>query len=1356
MKKSLLFLCSFIYCVLANAQATGDYRSNATGAWDNIATWQRFDGVSWLAASSAPTSSDGVISILNGHTVTVNVSTSADQVIVNNGGTLSIASGTFTLNDGAGDDLQVNGSLSITGGTITGTGDVLLNNTADWSGGTISAPFNVASSGTLSLSTTNNRFLTGATLVNNGTINFSAGTLYLTNGTVSNTNAMMANDGTTIADNGGTNSFANAGSFSKLGSSGTATISVQATNSGSIAILNGDVSIGAALNNTGQVNFASPGTHFNNGSNISWNAGSTITGTGTFNNTGTLTLNTNLVLPASVTLVTTGTINGASDLTVNSDLSFTNIVGGGNLTVNGNTTWNGGSLGKNFTVQNTRTFSLNTTNNKFINGANVVNNGTIALGGGTLYLTNCTITNSNALTANDATSIADNGGTNSFVNAGSFSKLGTSGVSTIGVQTTSSGSIGIVNGDVSIGAAFTNTGQINFVSPGTHFNNSSNLYWNAGSTITGTGTLNNSGTLTLNTNMVVPASVSLVTPGTINGAGDLTVNSDLSFANIIGGGNLTVNGNTSWDGGSLGKNFTVQSTRTLSLNTGNNKFINGANAVNNGTVSLGGGTIYLTNCTLTNNNAFTANDGTSIADNGGTNSFVNAGTFSKLGSSGISSISVLTTNSGTIALVNGDVSMGAALTNSGQINFVSPGTHFNNSSTFSWNAGSTITGTGTLNNTGTVTLNINMVVPASVSLITPGTINGPSDLTVNSDLSFANIIGGGNLVVNGNTSWDGGSLGKNCTVQATRTLSLNTGNNKFINGANLINNGTVSLGGGIIYLTNCTLTNNNAFTANDGTGIADNGGANSFLNIGSFSKLGASGTATISVSTTNSGTIDLVNGDVSMGNSMNNTGQINFVSPASHFNNTSVFSWNAGGSMTGTGTFNNTGTLTLNTNLVVPPTISLVTPGTINGPSDLTVNSDLNFVNIIGGGNLIVNANTSWDGGGSLGKNFDVQSSRTFSLNTTNNKFILGITLTNDGTINHNAGIVYVTNTSIINNNVFNVNNQSIADNGGTNSFTNNGSLIKLGTGTMTISIATTNTATGNIMGTGDYNFANTFTDNGKISPGTSPGILGMNGQQPLSANSTLNIEMLNNSGPGTGFDQLTRTSNLTLAGTLNVTQLASMPGGTYTIIDVPSGVTGTFANINLPPGYSVIYNPTNVMLSLLSVPLKLVSFRGKIIDNKIELDWQTAQEQNTNHFDIQRSADGHQFTSIGQLKASGNTTLTTNYQFVDEHPLEQNNFYRLKMIDDDNSFEYSPVVKVNLYDKPMITVKPNPVVEFIVIEGASQFKDVQVLDATGKMVRTMKMNSSGNFYLGDLKAGTYILRLINETDVRNLLFMKR
>src|SRR5688572_16692224 len=91
-------------------QAVGDFRSNATGAWNNVNTWQRFNGTIWVnPAPATPSSSDGAISIQAGHTVNVpnGFSVTVDQVViansasiarivVDNGGTLIVADGTGT------------------------------------------------------------------------------------------------------------------------------------------------------------------------------------------------------------------------------------------------------------------------------------------------------------------------------------------------------------------------------------------------------------------------------------------------------------------------------------------------------------------------------------------------------------------------------------------------------------------------------------------------------------------------------------------------------------------------------------------------------------------------------------------------------------------------------------------------------------------------------------------------------------------------------------------------------------------------------------------------------------------------------------------------------------------------------------------------------------------------------------------------------------------------------------------------------------------------------------------------------------------------------------------------------------
>src|SRR5438552_1002409 len=99
----------------AHATSVGDYQTAATGDWTSTSTWARWNGSSWVTpAPSVPTDADGVITILNGHTVTVssNVSGKVDQLVIAAGGILELTSaGSITVSNGAGTDLIVNGTL---------------------------------------------------------------------------------------------------------------------------------------------------------------------------------------------------------------------------------------------------------------------------------------------------------------------------------------------------------------------------------------------------------------------------------------------------------------------------------------------------------------------------------------------------------------------------------------------------------------------------------------------------------------------------------------------------------------------------------------------------------------------------------------------------------------------------------------------------------------------------------------------------------------------------------------------------------------------------------------------------------------------------------------------------------------------------------------------------------------------------------------------------------------------------------------------------------------------------------------------------------------------------------------------
>ncbi len=88
--KTLSVLVSFLFLTFlsvglttnANAQTTGDYRTTANTTFVSATGWQTYDGTNWIAATTAPTSTDGTISIRGSHTVEVTANITLDQLSV--------------------------------------------------------------------------------------------------------------------------------------------------------------------------------------------------------------------------------------------------------------------------------------------------------------------------------------------------------------------------------------------------------------------------------------------------------------------------------------------------------------------------------------------------------------------------------------------------------------------------------------------------------------------------------------------------------------------------------------------------------------------------------------------------------------------------------------------------------------------------------------------------------------------------------------------------------------------------------------------------------------------------------------------------------------------------------------------------------------------------------------------------------------------------------------------------------------------------------------------------------------------------------------------------------------------------
>ncbi len=166
-------------------------------------------------------------------------------------------------------------------------------------------------------------------------------------------------------------------------------------------------------------------------------------------------------------------------------------------------------------------------------------------------------------------------------------------------------------------------------------------------------------------------------------------------------------------------------------------------------------------------------------------------------------------------------------------------------------------------------------------------------------------------------------------------------------------------------------------------------------------------------------------------------------------------------------------------------------------------------------------------------------------------------------------------------------------------------------------------------------------------------------------------------------------------------------------------------------------------------LPLSLVSFSGKPAGSQVNLNWQTASEQNTAHFIVEYSID-EAFKPIGTVAAAGNSSDTKNYNFTHQTPKNGNNYYRLKMADADGQFTYSPVVQAKLSLKETgMSVYPNPNQgEFTInLNGiAEDYVQVRISTMSGKKVWNKQYSGKeGSIRIKldqAVSAGEYVLTL--------------
>jgi hypothetical protein len=241
--------------------------------------------------------------------------------------------------------------------------------------------------------------------------------------------------------------------------------------------------------------------------------------------------------------------------------------------------------------------------------------------------------------------------------------------------------------------------------------------------------------------------------------------------------------------------------------------------------------------------------------------------------------------------------------------------------------------------------------------------------------------------------------------------------------------------------------------------------------------------------------------------------------------------------------------------------------------------------------------------------------------------------------------------------------------------------------------------------------------------------------------------------GGGAGFGTVGALTDLRLMRASSVvgTNGGTAAGSTVTNFNVIR--TGlTFAELSGSSFYVGSINAAQTPL-----PVTLLSFTGEASADGVLLKWATSMEKNFDHFEIERSADGVNYTYLASVTGRGSLTARTDYTYVDGTAPAGRSYYRLRNVDLDATFDYSNVVAVVVAGNGNLAIYPNPVTDkriTVKLPDSDAAGTLVLLDKMGTPVLQTSLTAGEQEIVLDdsLKPGMYFARVIRTNSPVSLI----
>lgn len=175
-------------------------------------------------------------------------------------------------------------------------------------------------------------------------------------------------------------------------------------------------------------------------------------------------------------------------------------------------------------------------------------------------------------------------------------------------------------------------------------------------------------------------------------------------------------------------------------------------------------------------------------------------------------------------------------------------------------------------------------------------------------------------------------------------------------------------------------------------------------------------------------------------------------------------------------------------------------------------------------------------------------------------------------------------------------------------------------------------------------------------------------------------------------------------------------------------------------------------------MPATLKYFSASLLGTNASINWSTANEVNVNGYEVEKSNNGINYTSIGFTNAKN--TNTASYSLTDVN-INGLSYYRLKTIDKDGKSSYSKVVTLNTKKSPKLEIFPNPVVNNLTVshEKATGNAVIKIATVDGKIIMTKNLQegaTQSTIDVSKLLKGNYLVLVVNDGNANSTQFIKQ